>query len=110
MQEINQADIQPDGSALEVIEEDKDKRPPQATLKRRAQSYTDFHHAATAVLRREQAQQEKVTRLSKTMDDEILRPPKREEDICTDLDFVDWYHDLEAPILDSNHDAYAYVT
>ena len=65
----------------------KDKGPPKATVARRAQSYTDFHYAAKAVLKGN---------------------GKREEDkgIQNELDFADWYETLENDLLEASHDPY----
>ena len=105
MQEESQADGRIDGPALEVIDERTVDGPPQATLKRRAQSYTDFHHAVRAVLNRnEKAKDNKV----KGRESEEYRVEASEgiESIHNDLGFADWYHDLEKALLESCHDEY----
>ncbi|KAL9045711.1 MAG: hypothetical protein Q9206_007244, partial [Seirophora lacunosa] len=67
--------------------------PPKATLSRRAQSYTDFHHAARKVLEKESnIERKKQTRAHETIKD--------------DLDFADWYGTLEADLLDASHREY----
>lgn len=67
--------------------------PPKATLSRRAQSYTDFHYAARAVL---------GPKPSLKDDDH----QKYGEAIKNDLDFNDWYQGLENGLLEASHDQY----
>lgn len=69
--------------------------PPEATLTRRSQSYSDFHDAARAVLGRPDS----VTRRGS----DVLA---RSTEIKNELDFVDWYNDLEHGLLDASHDEY----
>ena len=75
--------------------------PPEATLIRRAQSYSDFHDAVKAVLGKDAAGKEK----------EKDKGAAKLEDvgIKSELDFADWYHDLEHELLDSSHDDYTLV-
>lgn len=35
--------------------------------------------------------------------------PKNEKDLKNDLDFLDWYQDLENGLLNASHDEYWYV-
>ena len=70
--------------------------PPKATLSRRAQSYSDFHYAITALLGGE---------TSKAQSDLI----PIEKDIKSDLDFSDWYDGLEDELLEASHEEYKYV-
>ncbi|KAL8798664.1 MAG: hypothetical protein Q9200_007725 [Gallowayella weberi] len=70
-----------------------DEGPPKPSLTRRAQSYTDFHHAAKAVLSRN-ASHKKHKEL------------KSYRDIKDDLEFADWYGDLENDLLDASHEEY----
>lgn len=65
-----------------------------ATVSRRCQSYSDFHDAARAVLE---------SNISKQKD---VGQPKERGDIKDELDFIDWYHDLEDDLLDASHDEY----
>ncbi|KAL8852770.1 MAG: hypothetical protein Q9221_002400 [Calogaya cf. arnoldii] len=83
---------------LDVIGEASTRRtrlaaPPKATLSRRAQSYSDFHDAAKAILRR---------------DDSLEKGKAKDsyQDIKDDLEFEDWYHDLENDLLDASHEEY----
>lgn len=73
--------------------------PPEATLKRRAQSYSDFHDAVKAVLGRDAVSKEGEQENSKTQSGSGAR-------IETELDFADWYHELEQEILNSSSDDY----
>lgn len=75
--------------------------PPEATLIRRAQSYSDFHDAVKAVLGQDASAQGK----------EKSGSHERYEDtvIKSELDFADWYNDLEQELLDSSHDDYTWV-
>ena len=107
MQEDTQADGRPDGAPLESIQEHKLPSPPQATLKKRAQSYTDFHYAVRAVLGKEQKGVERsksVSRLSDRNQRSLV-----EDVVETDLDFADWYNTIEQSLLDSSHDEFTYV-
>lgn len=71
--------------------------PPAATLSKRAQSYSDFHYAVRAVLGQDGA----------TTDDQTkTKSENKEPQIKNDLDFADWYNDLEDQLLDSSHKDY----
>ena len=69
--------------------------PPKATVARRAQSYSDFHDAAKAVL-------DRTVKRAKGKDNNHEAP----EDMKDDLGFLDWYEGLENDILESSHDEY----
>ena len=75
--------------------------PPEATLIRRAQSYSDFHDAVKAVLGQDASVQGK----------EKSRGHEKYEDtvIKSELDFADWYNGLEQRLLDSSHNDYTWV-
>ncbi|KAI4132458.1 MAG: hypothetical protein LQ338_000678 [Usnochroma carphineum] len=91
-------DTQANDRTLEPIGElfasaSRDASPPKATLSRRAQSYTDFHHAARSVLDKDNSfKQKKAT--------------KGYEAIKDDLGFADWYDSLEDDLLDAGHEEY----
>ncbi|KAK3168172.1 hypothetical protein OEA41_004618 [Lepraria neglecta] len=72
--------------------------PPEATLIRRAQSYSDFHDAVKAVLGKDAAGKEKEKDKGAAKLEDV--------EIKSELDFADWYHDLEHELLDSSHDDY----
>ena len=75
--------------------------PPEATLIRRAQSYSDFHDAVKAVLGQDASVHGK---------DESGGHEKHEDiTIKSELDFADWYNDLEQELLDSSHNDYTWV-
>ena len=92
---------------LGSIEESNISGPPQATLKRRAQSYTDFHHAVRAVLGKDERTRDSGSRRT-CSEDFSAEGVKVEAAIRDDLDFADWYHDLEHALLDSSNDEYTY--
>ncbi|KAL8644031.1 MAG: hypothetical protein Q9210_007455, partial [Variospora velana] len=94
-------DQQANDRALEPIGESSanpghNAGPPKATLSRRAQSYTDFHHAARTVLDKDSSSKHK-------------KHARAHETIKDDLDFSDWYDSLEADLLDASHEEYTYV-
>ena len=64
-------------------------------MARRSQSYSDFHDAARAVL----GQDTKKTRRASDV-------VERDTEIKTELDFIDWYYDLEHDMLDASHEEY----
>ncbi len=72
--------------------------PPKASLTRRSQSYSDFHDAVNAVLGRGSGSKER--RYSQL---------EEKKEITTELDFVDWYHDIEHDLLDASHEEYTSV-
>ena len=75
--------------------------PPEATLIRRAQSYSDFHDAVKAVLGQDASVQEKEKGGGHEKYDNIV--------IKSELDFAEWYNDLEQDLLDSSHNDYTWV-
>lgn len=79
-----------DGASAEEV-----SGPPKATLNRRAQSYTDFHHAVRAVL---------------GADSKSAGEPngKADTEIKNDLDFGAWYQGLEDELLEASHDETKY--
>ncbi|KAL8971353.1 MAG: hypothetical protein Q9183_001094, partial [Haloplaca sp. 2 TL-2023] len=92
-------DVQANDRALDAIKESSAEVtrnatvPPKATLTRRAQSYSDFHHAVTAIL-------EKDRDTSKDKEDQSYGSIK------DDLEFADWYDGLEGDLLDASHAEY----
>ena len=72
------------------------KGPPTATLSRRAQSYTDFHHAARAVLLSDSQSHEQGGH-------------GHDKEIKNDLDFSRWYQDVEQSLLEASHDHAQYA-
>ena len=72
--------------------------PPEATLIRRAQSYSDFHDAVKAVL----GQDASVLEREKSRGHEKYEVSV----IKSELDFADWYNGLEEGLLDSSHNDY----
>ena len=82
-------------NALRVGDSDI-KEPPKATLSQRAQSYTDFHHAARAAI------------LSGSLSHRLDKH-KHDEDIKNDIDFSEWYQDLEQDLLEASQDHAQYA-
>ncbi|KAL8710472.1 MAG: hypothetical protein Q9220_004904 [cf. Caloplaca sp. 1 TL-2023] len=92
--EDSQADLRTLDSINETLSSPlKDAGPPRATLTRRAQSYSDFHHAATAVLDQD------ITSIK-------ARGRRSIENIQDDLGFADWFDALEDDLLDASHEEY----
>ncbi len=104
-----QEDIQADTGRLDRLEDvleapQEVAGPPQATLSRRAQSYSDFHDVVKAVLGHDVVSKG-------TSKDTIKENEKiKEEEITSELDFADWYNGLEHKLLESSHDDYTSVT
>lgn len=100
MQEELRADaIHVDGqkAVLDTIQERSG--PPEATLKRRAQSYSDFHDAVKSVLGKDRGAKENE-------EGKVKFHRESEAGIETELDFANWYHGLEHDLLDSSSDDY----
>ena len=64
--------------------------PPKATIARRAQSYTDFHHAARAWLR--------------NSNDSSKKTPQ----IKDELQFAEWYESIEEGLLEAGQNEFKY--
>ena len=77
-------------------------------MKKRAQSYTDFHHAARAVLRKATRVQDARVKRARSIDSQSKVTTTSEGDINNDLDFADWYQDLEEALLESSLGGYSY--
>lgn len=73
--------------------------PPKATLSRRSQSYSDFHDAVRTVL----------GGVSGKASSDRHQRHANEKEITTELDFLDWYNELEPGLLDASHDEYKLV-
>jgi len=68
-------------------------------LKRRAQSYTDFHHTVRAILGQDAISNGKNVKEAKN----------EEATLQIDLGSADWYFGSEQELLESSHDEYTYV-
>ena len=91
-----QADArQADGIANITEEPERRRDPPQATLTRRAQSYSDFYDAMTAQLGKE-------TGICKEERYPVV-------DIKSELDFGTWFHTIEDDLLSVSHEEYQYA-
>ncbi|KAI4165017.1 MAG: hypothetical protein LQ342_001293 [Letrouitia transgressa] len=98
-----QADVgQIDGNQKSNAAKDTPTAPPKATLTRRAQSYTDFHHAARAVLGQAHNQEAKGEERGKLATQNELPVA----DLKDELDFLDWYGSIETRLLDASYEEY----
>ena len=100
MQEDAQADSErADGAVEGPVAGKSSTGPPKATLTRRSQSYSDFQDAVHAVLGRGAVAKER----------RYSQSEENKKEIKTELDFVDWYQDLEHDLLDASHGQYTLV-
>ena len=108
MQGETQADDRLVRPTIEAVLEEKCSGPPQATVKRRAQSYSDFHHAVTTVLGMDERRRRHNSTTHSPKYDEKTRQ-NLEHAVQDDLDFADLYSELEPSLLESSYDEYTYV-
>lgn len=95
MQEDPQADSAPVEGIADLLEEpEQDNGPPQATVARRAKSYSDFYDIVTAHLKKERDQQK----------EKLKKRPR--EHVKTELDFMGWYHEFGPDLIDASHGTY----
>jgi len=80
--------------------------PPKATLARRAQSYSDFHHAVKAVLGPADGGKIESTQKAKRKSRDAEDSKIEEAAFESELDFANWYDELERELLESSHDHY----
>ncbi|KAG8529186.1 uncharacterized protein KY384_005821 [Bacidia gigantensis] len=104
--EGTQADGRLDGPGLGSVKEVGQLGPPEATLKKRAQSYTDFHYAATAILRQDLKHEVRLSNPRTSKDDQDISTEDPEE-LHNDLDFADQLHASEGMLLESSHENYS---
>ncbi|KAL1303344.1 hypothetical protein AAFC00_006743 [Neodothiora populina] len=76
--------------------------PPEATLARRAQSYTDFHHALLA-----NTNKTKAKKLHHGRKTSLDFASAHGSSLRSDLEFADWYMHLEDELLEESHRDYA---
>ncbi|KAF2661605.1 Sec34-domain-containing protein [Lophiostoma macrostomum CBS 122681] len=90
----SRADVERVEGIAETIEDvlEKHNGPPQATVARRAKSYSDFYNVVRAHLKKEK--------------DKELEQKKSREHITTDLDFAEWYGDINGDLLEASHEEY----
>jgi hypothetical protein len=99
MQEGIRADIAPVEALLQSVEEDESpKGPPEATVARRAKSYSDFYDVVRAHIKKENK-----------LEREKQRKRYRQQQLKTELDFGAWYHGVKDDLLDASHEEYQYV-
>lgn len=89
-------------NALNTIQESK--APPKVTLKRRAQSYSDFHDAVKAVLGKDVEGENQGGERVKAENQTELKPD--DTNLQSELDFAAWYDELEQELLDPSQDDY----
>lgn len=89
---------EPSGALLEIYEEVSNTRgPPQATLAKRAKSYSDFYDVAVGYLGK------------KTLSDQISDSFDALERASDSTLNGDVFEDLEDELLDESHDEYRYA-
>ncbi|RDW67965.1 hypothetical protein BP6252_09361 [Coleophoma cylindrospora] len=87
----------PVGPILELFEETPaSKGPPEATLARRAKSYSDFYHVARSYIHKEAVQKK----------EELRSPLEKAESDAANLLFEDRYDEFEDSLLDASHEEY----
>ncbi|KAF2018461.1 Sec34-domain-containing protein [Aaosphaeria arxii CBS 175.79] len=86
------ADVERAEGIAETIDEGLEKviGPPQATVARRAKSYSDFYNVVRAHLKKE----------------EELEKKKNHGALASELDFAEWYSEIDEELLDVSHDDY----
>ncbi|KAH4344408.1 oligomeric Golgi complex subunit 3 [Parastagonospora nodorum] len=87
-----QADVERAEAIPEAVDEVPGKLngPPQATVARRAKSYSDFYAAVRAHVKREKALEKKKSR----------------ENLSTELEFAEWYGGVHDELLEASHEEY----
>jgi len=95
IQEEGTADVGRAEGIVETIEEVTDKAigPPKATVARRAKSYSDFYDVVRAHLKKERESEKQ----------------KAEESLSNELEFVEWFNDINDELLEASHEEYQYV-
>ncbi|KAF2201313.1 Sec34-domain-containing protein [Delitschia confertaspora ATCC 74209] len=90
--EGSQADVGRVEGIVETIEDTtgKDNGPPQATVARRAKSYSDFYDVVRAHLKKERELEKKKTK----------------ENITNELEFAEWYSGISDELLEASHEEY----
>jgi conserved oligomeric Golgi complex subunit 3 len=98
LQEDPQADNAPVEGIADLLEDaEQDNGPPQATVARRAKSYSDFYDIVTAHLKKEREQER----------DKQKKKPR--EHIKTELEFAEWYDEVSHELVDASHETYQCV-
>ncbi|KAF2466672.1 Sec34-domain-containing protein [Lindgomyces ingoldianus] len=88
----SQADVERVEGTVETIEEiaENDNAPPQATVARRAKSYSDFYDVVRAHIKKERG----------------LGRKKSQESISNELQFAEWYSGIRDELLEASHAEY----
>ncbi|KAL1638248.1 Golgi transport complex subunit 3 [Neofusicoccum ribis] len=93
--ESNQADVDPVEAIPDIVEEPEEENgPPQATVARRAKSFSDFYDVARAHIKKE-----------RDLEKQKLKKRSRDQ-LRTELDFGDWYNGISDELLDASHGEY----
>jgi conserved oligomeric Golgi complex subunit 3 len=88
----SQADVSRVEGIVESVEETLETThgPPQATVARRAKSYSDFYSVVRAHIKKERE----------------LEKKKSQENASTELEFAQWYNSVNAELLEASHEEY----
>ncbi|KAF2738026.1 Sec34-domain-containing protein [Polyplosphaeria fusca] len=88
----SQADVVRAEGIVETIEEtqERDNAPPQATVARRAKSYSDFYSVVRAHIKKERG----------------LERKRSQENISNELEFAEWYSQVNEELLEASHEEY----
>ncbi|KAI9834233.1 MAG: hypothetical protein M1819_003071 [Sarea resinae] len=99
MLDSSQAIAEPAEEIGDIPEEPElPKDPPEATVARRAKSYSDFYNVVRA-----QIKKDALGRAQKANENE-----KPRSGIKTELDLGLWYQDIESNLIDASHEEYQY--
>ncbi|KAF2760816.1 Sec34-domain-containing protein [Pseudovirgaria hyperparasitica] len=91
------ADVETAVGIPEIPEELTDTiGPPEATIARRAKSYSDFYDVVRAHVRKEHEKEREAEKAKKRTRDQIK----------TEIDFTEWYGDISDELLDASHEQY----
>jgi hypothetical protein len=95
LRQESQADVERAEAIAETVEEAPGKLngPPPATVARRAKSYSDFYSVVRAHIKKERA----------------LEKKKSQENLSTELEFAEWYGNINEELLEASHDEYRQV-
>jgi conserved oligomeric Golgi complex subunit 3 len=101
LQEGFHADIPVVEDIVEDVEEPGlSKGPPDATVARRAKSYSDFYEVVRAHIKKERQQY---------LDNEKEKKRKTREKLQDEVDFEQWYSGISQDLLEAGHEEYRLV-
>ena len=90
-----------EGIAEDVEEPGVSKGPPEATVARRAKSYSDFYEVVRAHIKKERQQY---------LDNEKEKKRQTREKLQDEVDFERWYSGISQDLLEAGHEEYRLVT